>query len=150
MKFLSKFFRTPSRDRDIRRVQRIISPPGFDPVRDFRKELQPNRQKAISSAWEEYLSLCEADQGVKRLIQEHHLSRDDLQALTNEYRFSGLGGWVNGHETALSTIAYEEPLQFALKANNNGISNAEVAWQLMTYWKQNAPKGYLLQNLNHS
>ena len=142
------FFSSFKRARAVKRLQRIIFPPGFDSITDFRDEFKPDRQQNLNRAWDEYLKLCKSDDTVQRLIQKHKLTDDDLRKLTRKYGFSGLGGWINGHEIGLSTIAYAEPLEYALEAEERaGISHAEVAWQLSEYWKGHIPRGGLLSQL---
>ena len=102
---------------------------------------------ASERALEEFLSLCEADDGVKQVMTVEGVSRSDLKDLYMRLVAAGLGQWMKGHYAALSTLAYVEPLQFAVRAPKQGVSWAQVVFGLQQYWEGRIPSGGLLNQL---
>ncbi len=98
-------------------------------------------------ALEEFLDLCESDDGVKQVMNIEHISRSDLKQLYVRLSAAGLGQWIKGHHAALSTIAYVEPLQYAVRAQKRGVAWLEVVSNLLEYWEGKIPSGGLLSQV---
>ncbi len=98
-------------------------------------------------ALEEFLDLCESDDGVKKVMEIEHLSRSDLKQLYIRLSAAGLGQWINGHYAALSTIAYVEPLRYLVRAQKRGVGWQEIVYNLLAYWEGKIPQGGLLRQV---
>ena len=72
------------------------------------------------------------------------LTRSDLERLYSNLSINGLGQWVKGHYAALSTIAYAEPLLYAVQAEKQGASIRDTAFILLEYWEGKIPQGGLV------
>ena len=126
-----------------------IAPPGRgidDVVSDFRRSLESGTNEK-ERALEEFLDLCEADEGVKKVMESEHLTRTDLKQIYVSFSVAGLGRWVKGHYTALSTIAYAEPLLYAVRAQKQGTDRLQIAFNLLEYWENKIPQGGLLRQI---
>lgn len=98
-------------------------------------------------ALEEFLDLCESDDGVKKVMAIEHLSRSDLKQFYIRLSAAGLGQWIKGHYAALSTIAYVEPLQYLVRAEKRGIGWQTIVFNLLEYWEDKIPSGGLLRQV---
>lgn len=130
----------------LRKLQTAIGPKqGASPADSFADMVDTRKADARAQALEDYLDLCEGDENVAFVMQRYGLQRADL---TNFYRFlcaSGGGGWVKGHYTPLSSIAYGEPLIFLAETRDPAKwSPSEVAYQLMIYWNGELGQGGLI------
>jgi hypothetical protein len=99
---------------------------------------------ATALAMERYLDLSLADEGVKAVLQRNHLERDDLRARYEWLISGGLGRWVKGHYTALSSIAYAEPLEYLACSERRGENRAAICGILLEYWLGSISKQKLL------
>jgi len=89
---------------------------------------------ALLAAVERYLDLCLADQGLQAVLQRNHLQRADLRTCYEWLTAGGLGRWVNGHYTALSSIAYVEPLEYLARSERRGEDRVAICGILLDYW----------------
>ena len=142
MGFLSNLRRSWKKSSKLRKLQLKISPPNQS-TQDFAAILRSGASKR-DRALEEFLDLCESDEGVKRVMEIEQLSRSDLEKLYSELLLNGLGQWVKGHYAALSTIAYVEPLLFTIHAKKQGVGMREICVTLLDYWGEKIPQGGLL------
>ena len=99
---------------------------------------------ATAQALESYLDLCLADEGVKAVLQKNHLGRADLRTRYEWLSAGGLARWVNGHYTALSSIAYVEPLEYLASSERRGEDRAAICGILLDYWLGSISKQRLL------
>jgi hypothetical protein len=99
---------------------------------------------ASAQALERYLDLCLADEGVMAVLQRNHLERDDLRTRYEWLSAGGLGRWVNGHYTALSSIAYVEPLEYLASSERRGEDRVAICGILLEYWLGSISKQKLL------
>lgn len=135
MGLFSNLIRSWKKSSRLRELQLKIAPPGRsldDVVSTFKRSLE-NGTNEKERALEEYLDLCAADEGVKKVMEIERLSRADLKQLYVQLSVNGLGQWVKGHYAALSTIAYVEPLQYASRAQKRGTGLLEIAFNLLEY-----------------
>lgn len=149
MGFFSNLTRSWKKSSKLQELQKKIAQPGRginDVVSDFRRSLE-GRTNEKERALEEFLDLCEADEGVKKVMEIEALGRSDLKQLYIQLSVNGLGQWVNGHCAALSTIAYVEPLQYAVRARKRGTGLQEIAFNLLEYWEHKIPQGALLRRV---
>jgi hypothetical protein len=147
MGILSTFVRSWKKSYRLRRLQLKIAPPE-QTVDDMVAEFVPNRQSGNSErekALEEFLDLCESDDGIRKLMEIESLSRSDLKEIYHRLCRAGLGQWVKGHYAALSTVAYGEPLLFFVRAERAGMNLREIAVILLRYWSNEIPQGGLLR-----
>jgi hypothetical protein len=89
---------------------------------------------AAAQALERYLDLCLADEGVRAVLQRNALQRDDLRARYEWLSAGGLGRWIKGHYTALSSIAYVEPLEYLARSERRGEDRVAICGILLEYW----------------
>ena len=147
MGFFSNLTKSWSKSSRLSELQRKIHPPGQSMSALVTGALNPQGAAARDAAVDEFLNLCESDEGVKQVMQIEGLTRADLKDLYQRLTVAGLGQWIKGHYAALSTIAYPEPLQFAVRAPKQGVQWTHVVFSLMEYWEGNVPQGSLLGQL---
>jgi hypothetical protein len=147
MGFFSNLTKSWTKSSQLSELQRKIHPPGQSMSALVTGALNPKAAAAREAAIEEFLSLCESDDGVKQVMQIEGLTRADLKNLYQRLATAGLGQWMKGHYAALSTIAYVEPLQFAVRAPKQGMQWSHVVFGLMEYWEGKVPQGGLLGQL---
>ena len=94
----------------------------------------------------EYLSFCLQDEGVNSVMNMYELSQNDLENVYAQLMANGFG-WVRGHHTALSTIAYVEPLQYYVEMSRRKGNRLEILTNLRLYWDNKIPQGQLLAKL---
>jgi hypothetical protein len=129
----------------LRELQLKISPPrrGADElVSDFIRSMGKASSEKEQSL-QEFLDLCVADAGVAKIMEIEQVTRSDLVQLYSDLSAAGLGQWVEGHYVALSTIAYPEPLLYAIRSKKRGVHNLELAANLLDYWEGKLPPGSL-------
>lgn len=146
MGFFSNLTRSFKKSSRLRELQLKIAPPGRgmnDMVSEFMRSLDAGTDEK-ESALEQYLDICGSDKAVKEAMRTEHLSRADLKALYVHLSAAGLGQWVKGHYAALSTIAYVEPLLYAIRAQKRGVNWCEITSKLLEYWEDKIPQGDLM------
>lgn len=144
--FLGKSWKKSSR---LQELQKIISPPNQS-VNELASDLLRSFESGNNEkerALEDFLDLCESDAGVKKVMEIEHLSRSDLEELYQTLLKVGLGQWVKGHYAALSTLAYGEPLLYAVRAQKQGVNLKEIAIILLDYWEDKLPSGGLFRQV---
>ena len=149
MGFFSALIGSFKKSKNLRKLQLLISPPNQnieDIASNFIDSIQSGRNDS-DEAIEEYLDLCINDEGVKKVMMEYDLSRDDLKKVYSNLLITGLGQWIKGHYAALSTIAYYEPLLFYVESEKRDGSYLETAGALLSYWEGRIPQGGLLKAL---
>lgn len=149
MGFFSALIGSFKKSKNLRKLQVRISPPDQnieDITSNFMDSLQSGRNDRYD-AIEEYLDLCINDEGVKKVMMEYDLSRDDLKKVYINLIKTGLGQWIKGHHAALSTIAYYEPLLFHVESERRDGSYLETVGALLSYWEGRIPQGGLLKAL---
>jgi hypothetical protein len=99
---------------------------------------------ATAQAVERYLDLCIADENLRAVLKRNHLERDDLRAHYEWLSAGGLGRWVNGHHTALSSIAYAEPLEYLASSERRGEDRGAICGILLEYWLGSVSKQKLM------
>lgn len=149
MGLFSNLTKSWSKSSRLQELQKKIAPPNQN-INDVVANARAASSGAVSPqdrALEEFLDLCESDEGVKQVMQIEHLSRSDLKDLYVRLLAAGLGQWVKGHYVALSTIAYPEPLQFATRAPKMGVTWSGIVVNLLDYWEDRIPQGGLLSQI---
>jgi hypothetical protein len=99
---------------------------------------------ATAQAVDRYLDLCIADQDLRAVLERNHLEREDLRTRYEWLSAGGLGRWVNGHYTALSSIAYAEPLEYLASSERRGEDRVAICGILLEYWLGSISKEKLL------
>jgi hypothetical protein len=146
MGFFSRMTTSWSKSSRLQELQQKISPHDGDVVDDLLSDFRSSREGGLSAktqALEEFFDLCESDAGVRNVMLVEHLSRSDLKRLHAKLLGAGLG-WVKGHNVALSTIAYVEPLQYLVRAQKQEEGWAKICFNLLEYWEGRIPQGELL------
>jgi hypothetical protein len=149
MGFFSSLAGSYKKSKRLFALQEEISPPGRtidDLISDVRNQLSSGTSRR-DRALEEFLDLCEADEGITRVQNEYNLSREDLKKIYIRLNAAGLGQWIKGHYAALSTIAYFEPLLYVVESERRGTKWITIVENLLYYWDGNIPQGGLLQQL---
>jgi hypothetical protein len=149
--FLSDMARSWRKSGRLQELQKRVSPPNQS-IEDMVAKMLQGGGDALASqrrALEEYLDLCEEDPNVQQVMRLEGVGRDALKQLHARLLMGGLGGWVKGHNMALSTLAYAEPLQFALRSPKLGMRWEEVILHLMDYWEERLPHGTLFASLGN-
>lgn len=107
---------------------------------------EPEKEKILM---EQYLNICESDEGVADVMRKYNLTKDDLYQYYIQLSAAGLGEWVKGHYIPLATIAYFEPLLFMVEAQKREISWLTIVGKLLDYWEGKYSNGKLLQLLEN-
>ncbi len=144
MGFISKLFNSLNKSKEIKRLQSIIDPEIDDLVTKFRY-LQSVDAIKINAALEEYLTLCESDENIAQIQVRYKINRNDLKNIYETLSKNGLGGWTKGHQCALSSIAYPEPLIFIIESEQQGKSWGDIVWRLNAYWDGRISQGTLIK-----
>lgn len=140
MGFLTNITRSWKKSSRLTELQKAISPPNQSMVDFIANAVR-------TDALEEYLDLCESDEGVQQVMKIEGLSRADLKQIYASLSAAGLGQWIKGHHAALSTIAYVEPLQYSVRAQKLGLARIDVVTNLLAYWEGRIPQGALLSQV---
>lgn len=146
MGIISTIFWSFKKSYKLRKLQQRIAPPNRpvnDIVSDFIESFRTGSTDR-ENALEEYLDLCESDEGVSSVMKMENISREDLIDIYMRLSASGLGQWIEGHHAALSTIAYSEPLFYLARAGKQGVEWMEIVDKLVMYWENKIPQGHLL------
>ena len=149
MGFFSSLSGSMKKSTNLRKLQLRISPPNQtidDVVSNAMESLQSGRNDQEETI-KEYLDLCVNDEGVKKVILKYNLSRNDLEKIYINLNINGLGEWIKGHQAALSTIAYYEPLLFHVESERRGEPYMQIVSALLDYWEGRIPQGGLLKTL---
>lgn len=149
MGFFSNLTRSWQKSSRLQELERLIAPPDQS-IGDMVSAAVKSSSGEISQkdrALEEFLDLCVADEGVKKVMEVEHLSRSDLKELYTRLLAAGLGQWIKGHYVALSTIAYVEPLQYTVRAQRMGNSWPRILSDLLAHWEERIPSGALLSKV---
>ncbi len=104
--------------------------------KQFVKEMlggSDRRGKAESALFD----YCESQFGIKSLMMEFQVSRDDLKELYFELVAAGAGQWACGHWVAASALAYPESLHYVLARRRKDIR--KTAAKLIMYFEQGIP-----------
>ena len=133
MGIFSRAKKSFKKSNELQRLQKIIAPPQGQSTSDYVRDVVSQIRSGSSSTLEEYLDLCESDKEIAEIMSETKLTRENLKQLYITLESTGMG-WVKGHYTPLSTIAYREPLLYCM--NEQGKSSmVTVAGNLTAYWK---------------
>lgn len=149
MSFFLRLVQSWRKSRRLRELQLKISPPG-QTITGLAEGLKARIESGDDSknrALEQFLDLCEPDEGVSQVMERYNFARQNLKERYVAMRAGGLGRWVKGHFVALSTIAYVEPLLYLAEAERRGQSRNETYIQLLQYWEGRVPQGALLGSL---
>lgn len=150
MGFFSNLTRSWNKSSRLQELQKAIAPPNqsITNVVSNAKRSWDGGMNEKGRALEEFLDLCESDEGVKKVMEIEQLTRSDLRDLYFSLSAAGLGQWIKGHYAALSTIAYVEPLQYLVRAQKRGIGWGEIVLNLLDYWEGKIPSGELLRQVS--
>ena len=149
MGFFSNLTRSWKKSSRLEELQKAIAPPNQS-MGDLVSNAINSSSGGMSPrdrALEEFLDLCESDEGIQQVMKIENLSRSDLKQLYVRLSAAGLGQWIKGHHAALSTIAYVEPLQYTVRAQKRGIAWLQVVSNLLEYWEGRIPQGGLLNQV---
>ena len=149
MGFFSNLAGSWKKSSRLQDLQKVIAPPNQN-LNDLVSGIKRSLESGMSEkdrALEDFLDLCESDDGVKKVMAIEHLSRSDLKQLYIRLSAAGLGQWIKGHYAALSTIAYVEPLQYLVRAEKRGIGWQTIVFNLLEYWEGKIPSGGLLRQV---
>lgn len=144
MGFFTRIIRSWNKSSKLQKLEYKISPP---PKRDFSVDttrFSISGREEQARAFEEFLDLCERDKNVSMVMMLEGLNRSDLKELYKLLMLNGLGQWVKGHQMALSTLAYPEPLRYTVRAQKQDVNIREIVVNLMDYWDDKFPPGGLI------
>jgi len=150
MGFFSNVVRSWRKSSKLRELQTAIAPPGQtvdSMVSGFMQSLGGGPDPK-AAALAEFFDLCEADEGVKSVMQLEGLTRSDLEQIYGSLRAIGLGQWVKDHYAALSTVAFPEPLLYLVRSRQRNVDPHIIASNLLDYWENKIPPGSLLAQVS--
>lgn len=142
MGLLSKSTLSWKRFYRLQKLEKTIAPPDErvpDVACDLTCMLTGGETREKEGAIVEFFDLCESDDGVRKVMEHEHLSRLDLKGIVVSLLTRGLGEWIKGHYAALSTIAYAEPLEYFVRAEQRGVSRQHIYFNLLEYWQGRIP-----------
>jgi predicted transcriptional regulator len=116
-------------------------------LRNLQMEITSGANRK-NQAIDEFLDLCESDEGVAKVMIQYNLNRNDLKDIYKRLVGSGLGQWIKGHYAALSTIAYFEPLIYVVDSEKKGTKWEEIVGNILYYWQGKIPQGRLYKKIN--
>lgn len=150
MGFFSNVARSWKKSSKLRELQIKIAPLGqtVDNVVGGLVQSLSGQPDEKAAALAQFLDLCESDQGVKNVMELESLSRSDLEHIYMRLSAAGLGQWVKGHYVALSTIAYEEPLLYVVRAQKRNVGLLTIVSTLLDYWENKISQGALLAHIS--
>lgn len=137
------------KSKKLQKLQKQISPPGQsvgDLVSDFKQTLSSGVNRK-DQALEEFLDLCESDEGVAKVMSQYSLSRSDLKNIYIRLNTAGLGQYIKGHHAALSSIAYYEPLLYIVESEKRGENWSTIVGNILYYWDGKIPQSGLINQL---
>jgi hypothetical protein len=149
MGFFSSLSGSFKKSKNLRKLQMRISPPN-QTIEDITSNVMASLKSGRDDqkeAVKEFLDLCINDEGVKKVMSEYSLSRGDLERIYINLNINGLGQWIKGHQAALSTIAYYEPLLFHVESERRGEPYMQIVSSLLAYWEGRIPQRGLLKAL---
>lgn len=149
MGFFSSLTGSFKKSKKLQKLQKQISPPGQsvgDLVSDFKQTLSSGVNQK-DKALEEFLNLCESDEGVAKVMSQYNLSRSDLKDIYIRLSAAGLGQYIKGHHAALSSIAYYEPLLYIVESEKRGENWSTIVGNLLYYWDGKIPQSGLINQL---
>jgi len=150
MGFLTRMPLSRNKGAKLHRLEIAIAPP-HERVSRIVADLMCAREQdgptEKKRALEEFLDLCESDEGVRRVMEREHLSRVDLRGIAVYLMVRGLAEWVKGHCVALSTIAHVEPLLYFILAERHGVDQQHIFAHLLQYWEGKISSRELLDHL---
>ena len=149
MGLFSSLAKSLKKSRKLAKLQRQIHPPNEtanDTANETVKDMLGGGNRRQRERYlEEYLDLCVSDEGVKAVIDQYSLDKDNLREIYVNLLFGGLGQYIEGHFAALSTIAYYEPLLYVVKSEQANVSRAEIMSNLLSYWNNDISQGGLIK-----
>ena len=149
MGLFSNLTRSWKKSTRLQELEKLIAPPNQS-VHDLVSAATKSSSVAASPrdrALDEFLDLCESDEGIKQVMAVERLSRQDLKELYTHLLAAGLGQWIKGHYVALSTIAYVEPLQYTVRSQRMGNSWPRIVSDLLAHWEERISSGALLDKV---
>ena len=150
MTLFSSLVKSLKKSRKLAKLQKRIHPPN-ETANDIVNEIVKNmrggggNRRRKEQYLEEFLDLCVSDEGVKAVIDQYGLDKNDLREIYSNLLFGGLGQYIKGHFVALSTIAYYEPLLYVVKSEQANASRAEIMNNLLSYWNNDISQGGLIK-----
>jgi len=150
MGFLTRMPLSWNKVAKLRKLEKAIAPPHERLSRVVADLMSVKGQEAPSDkrrALEQFLDLCESDDGIRKVMERAHLSRVDLRGIAVYLMTRGLAEWVKGHCVALSTIAHVEPLQYFILAERHGVDQQHMFAHLLRYWEGKISSDELLGHL---
>lgn len=149
MGLFSSVISSIKKSKKLQKLQKQIAPRGQNVgglVSDLKQSVA-NGTSRKDQAFEEFIDLCESDEGVSKVIRQYKLSRADLKQIYARLTAAGLDQYVKGHHVALSTIAYYEPLLFVVESERRGEDWMNVIGDLFSYWQGTIPQSGLINKL---
>jgi hypothetical protein len=130
-----------SKKSKLKRLSRILGRTG---PRDFRELMDDDSD---DKALEELFAFCESDVEVSSVMSTHGADKEKLKEVYSVLLRGGAGqfgkGRWRGNYIPVSTIAYPDPLNYALRNLRNDLISrdqiGEVSFQLLEYFQNGVP-----------
>lgn len=121
----------PSLPKELKQIQRYLAEGGntslSNNIVDMMGEL--DKEELLINRYVQY---CYTNM-VKATCEKYNLSINDLKDVYEKLTVSGAGQPVNGHYVSLSSITFDETLEFYIRSQNK-ISDKERAYILLEYF----------------
>jgi hypothetical protein len=89
------------------------------------------------AAVDSLLDYCEKQPAIQALLNEFHVSRNNLRELYYQLLAMGAGQWVCGHWVAASALAHPQSLRYLL--NQRDTVTLEIAVKVIMHFEHGAP-----------
>lgn len=133
----------------LRELQSRIAIPVKSSDEAFKRFMAPILKNDQREAISAYIGMCAADKGVAAVMDAYALSTERLREIYERLNAAGLDQWINGHNVALSSIAYAETLRFVLEAERRRICPLVTRVTLLEYWEGAIPKRKLMRYIDY-
>ena len=104
--------------------------------------------KKVDSLMNVYFGeICLKNEGIRNILTEYKLNKDDLYEIYINISAAGMGQWVKGHYIPLSTIAFNEPLLYVIESKKQDVPWMTILGDILDYWKGNIAQGTLFKKI---
>jgi hypothetical protein len=100
-------FMSIAKRRKLTKLSLVLS----NPAMDIASLMDGSKDRAL----EELIALCEHDTETSRVITSYGVNRDDLIEIYRALVVGGAGMWAGRHWVAVSSLAYPDSLDYALR-----------------------------------
>ena len=121
---------------DLLKLSRVLG--RHSSLEEMLRELRSD-VSARESALDSLVAMVAAQTSTASIIVRFGMTEDTLKDHYRRLCQLGAGQWAGAHFAAASALAYPASLEFILSAPQQGVSEAEVSYQVIKYFQAGAP-----------